>query len=222
MRWLIHLAVRGYPRRWRERYGAEFHALIDDLSPAWPVLFDVLRGGVSMRMRTSNLALLAASFGVVGAIAGGIGAFAAPAQFESHGTMVATAAGASPDVDAALLAAWDRAVEAEFAAGTGVRRKIAVVRTPRSNALQVSSVDPDPRRAQQVTEALMTRVIQTHAQGSAGIGRATGVQLRIVERPNLPESPARPYLVWLIGAGFGGGAIIGAAIGLVRRRRAAK
>jgi uncharacterized protein involved in exopolysaccharide biosynthesis len=220
MRWLIHLAVRGYPRRWRERYGSEFHTLIDDLPPAWPVLFDVLRGGVSMRMRTSNLTLMAASFGVAGAMVGGIGALAAPAEFESRGRMVAIPVGDGVDVDGALMAALDRAVEPEFAAGTGVRRKIAVVRTPQSNALQVSSLDPDPRRAQQVTEALMTRVIQVHAQES--VGRTAGLQLRIVERPNLPASPTRPYLVWLIGAGFGGGAILGGVIGFVRRRRAAK
>ena len=215
----MHLAAWLYPRRWRERYAAEFHALIDDVPPGWTALFDVMRGGLSMRVRMSNPALMAVSLGIVGAVAGGIGAFAAPAEFESRGRMVAMPVGDGADVDQALLAALGTAAESEFGTGTDARRKIAVVRTPQSNELQVSYLDPDPRRAQQVTQRVMTRAIQAHAENAAAATPSTGVQLRIVATPDLPESPSRPYLGWLIGAGFGGGALLGAAIAAVRRRR---
>jgi hypothetical protein len=40
---LIRLVVRGYPRAWRERYEAEFLALIDDSPVTWRTVVDVLR-----------------------------------------------------------------------------------------------------------------------------------------------------------------------------------
>jgi hypothetical protein len=219
MRRLMHLAAWLYPRRWRDRYAAEFHALIDDVPPRWAALFDVIRGGVSMRMKSSNPALMAASLGILGAVLGGIGALAAPVEFESRGRMVAIPVGDRAAVDTVLLAALGRAVESEFGTGTDERRKVAVVKTGQSNELQVSFLDPDPRRAQQVAQAVMTRTIQAHLDaGESAASRASGVQLKIVMPPDLPESPARRNQVWLIGAGFGGGAMIGLVVGVIRRR----
>jgi hypothetical protein len=218
MKRLMHLAAWLYPFRWRERYGAEFHALIDDVTPGWTALFDVMRGGVSMRVRMSNPALMAASLGILGAVLGGIGALAAPAEFESRGRMVAIPVGDGADADTALLAAFGRAVESEFGSGTGARRKVAVVRTPQSNEVQVTYLDHDPRRAQQIAQAVMRRTIEANVEIATAADRSSGVQLKITSAPDLPQSPARPYLTWVTGAGFGGGAVLGLLIGNARRR----
>jgi hypothetical protein len=70
VRRLLHL----YPRRWRERYGEEFDALLAD-SPGGPrLLLDVARGAFDERLRKGDLdmkrllpwALLAASEVVIG------------------------------------------------------------------------------------------------------------------------------------------------------------
>jgi uncharacterized protein involved in exopolysaccharide biosynthesis len=58
-----------YPRRWRERYGAEFDALMEDVEPDWQEFANVLGGALKMQMRSETAYLkLAAVLGVIGVI----------------------------------------------------------------------------------------------------------------------------------------------------------
>lgn len=50
MRRLITSAARLYPRRWRERYGDEFAALLAETEASVPVLLDVLRGAAQAHL----------------------------------------------------------------------------------------------------------------------------------------------------------------------------
>lgn len=50
MRALIRLAARLYPRAWRERYGAEFDALLEDMSPSLGDVCDVVRDALRARV----------------------------------------------------------------------------------------------------------------------------------------------------------------------------
>ena len=68
MRTLIRRAARFYPKAWRERYGAEFDALIDDMSPSFRDVCDVFRGVLRAHVTTTAeawLASLAATSGTV-------------------------------------------------------------------------------------------------------------------------------------------------------------
>jgi hypothetical protein len=217
----MHLAARLYPRRWRKRYGAELHALIDDVSPGWLQLCDVMRGGMLMRIRTTNPAALAVALGVVGAGLAGIGALAAPARFESRGRITATAAGPTDPatVDEALHAVIERAAASAFGSGAVPRAQIAVTRTAASE-IQVAYTDSDPRRAREMTGQLMTHAIMANLTlaEQAGANPSSLLRMKITTPPDLPQAPSRPYLLWLMVAGFGGGAMIGTAVGVVRRR----
>ena len=214
----MHLAVRLYPRAWRARYGAELHALIDDEAPGWRAFIDVASGGVVMRIQTSNPAAMAALLGLAAALLAGGGAFAAPARFESRGTIAATLTPDGGPADGALLlSVLGRAAESAFGAGTVPRAHIAVTRTSAPTEIQIGYADADPERAREMTERLMTRAIEANSDLAAS--RTSGLQLRIVTAPDLPRSPSRPYLVWLIAAGFGSGAVLGAALAFIRRRR---
>ena len=51
MRNLIRFAAWLYPRRWRERYGVEFDALLDDARPGWRELANVLKGALAIQIR---------------------------------------------------------------------------------------------------------------------------------------------------------------------------
>ena len=51
----IERLLRAYPPAWRERYGAEFAALLEDAPLSWRVRFDVLRGGFLQRLRGAGL-----------------------------------------------------------------------------------------------------------------------------------------------------------------------
>jgi hypothetical protein len=48
-RWIL-LAANLYPRAWRERYGEEFQALLEDVNPGWRELADVMGGALKMQI----------------------------------------------------------------------------------------------------------------------------------------------------------------------------
>ena len=58
MRTLLRWVVRLYPARWRNRYDAEFDALLDDITPSFSDLYDVLRDVLQVRVTTSINACL--------------------------------------------------------------------------------------------------------------------------------------------------------------------
>jgi TonB-like protein len=60
MRTLIRWAARLYPATWRDRYAAEFDALLDDISPSLGDLFDVVADVLRVHMTTSMDACLEA------------------------------------------------------------------------------------------------------------------------------------------------------------------
>lgn len=48
---LIQIIARLYPRSWRERYGEEFSALLEDLNPSAGAAFNVFTGAIGMQIR---------------------------------------------------------------------------------------------------------------------------------------------------------------------------
>src|SRR5438309_3584259 len=58
MRTLIRWAARLYPPAWRNRYAAEFDALLDDISPSFRDVCDVLGDVLRVRATTSIHACL--------------------------------------------------------------------------------------------------------------------------------------------------------------------
>jgi cytochrome b6-f complex iron-sulfur subunit len=46
----VGIVLRAYPRRWRQRYGAEMVALLAERKPGWGDLLDLARGGLDARM----------------------------------------------------------------------------------------------------------------------------------------------------------------------------
>ena len=52
MRNLIRWATKLYPPAWRDRYGVEFDALLNEVGPSWRDLFNVLGGALSVRARS--------------------------------------------------------------------------------------------------------------------------------------------------------------------------
>ena len=48
------LAARLYPRAWRERYGAEFEALVEDVRPTWRNVADIYAGALKTHMKIAG------------------------------------------------------------------------------------------------------------------------------------------------------------------------
>jgi LPS O-antigen subunit length determinant protein (WzzB/FepE family) len=82
-RWILRTAGL-YPRRWRERYGDEFGALLEDFHPGWHELGDVVRGALKMQITNGTGYLkMAAALAVAGAIAAGAVSFTLPRRYVS-------------------------------------------------------------------------------------------------------------------------------------------
>jgi hypothetical protein len=63
MRTLLRWAVRLYPAAWRERYGAEFDALLEDISPSFGDVCDVFGAALRARLTPPSYPSLAAVAG---------------------------------------------------------------------------------------------------------------------------------------------------------------
>jgi capsular polysaccharide biosynthesis protein len=80
----IWLAKGLYPAAWRERYGDEFSALLEDVKPGWRALFDVLRGALKMRLTSvATYWKLGAGFAIAGLLAATIASFLIPKEYVS-------------------------------------------------------------------------------------------------------------------------------------------
>jgi uncharacterized protein involved in exopolysaccharide biosynthesis len=90
MKWLIRPVARFYPRSWRERYGVEFGALLEDLRPDWRTPLDILRGAFQMQMMSWGLGTILALSGTVGALVAFGASFAIPKRYLSTAVLMIT------------------------------------------------------------------------------------------------------------------------------------
>jgi hypothetical protein len=67
---LVRLLIRLYPSSWRERYGEEFEALMEDSSPGWPAIFDLLKGALKMQLSVPAFPKLALMLSITGLLIG--------------------------------------------------------------------------------------------------------------------------------------------------------
>lgn len=96
-RW-IRLAVGLYPPDWRNRYGAEFGALLEDVGPGWRDFWDVLRGALAMQMKVSSFGKVTAACGLAGAMIAAVVAFQMDNRYVSYTVLRLSApAGATMD-----------------------------------------------------------------------------------------------------------------------------
>lgn len=101
MRGWLALSAKLYPRPWRERYGPEFDALMEDVEPDWCELVNVLGGALKMQMRTETayLKLAAVMAGIGGIVALGV-SLRIPERYTSSAVLQVTTQGSNePDKD---------------------------------------------------------------------------------------------------------------------------
>lgn len=74
----IRFVARLYPANWRDRYGREFNALLDDVDPRFRDLLDVLRRALEMRVAVWSFRKIVVACGMAGALLGAALAFTMP------------------------------------------------------------------------------------------------------------------------------------------------
>jgi len=87
MKRAVQSLIRLYPAHWRERYGEEFSALIEDSSPGWRAAFDLLKGAIKMQLSVPSFPKLALILSLTGLVAGlGVSTLVTP-RYVSSATM---------------------------------------------------------------------------------------------------------------------------------------
>jgi hypothetical protein len=200
MKRLLRLAVQLYPSWWRQRYAAEFEALLDDVmrqrarasarafedvTPGWRAVFDVLNGAITMRMRT--LGTIPVVCTLAGALIGGVAAMRIPAVYASSATIRLD----GPDLpNAGAPRALEVRASLEKALGQAGAAPAATTVTLDRNSprptIRVTYADRDPVQAQRGAERLAAAIA-----GDGQLSRSS----ELLSSPSLPAAPVGPDYV---------------------------
>jgi hypothetical protein len=231
---LMPVLARLYPRPWRERYGEEFSALLEDINPSPTAAFNIFTGAVGMQIRTWSYGWM---FAISAALA--IAAFAAmlvaiPKTYVSQGTLLFNGAVPFKQADIDSLVEIAQQVESHGNL-TGLitsqnlyshqrsrmefqdvielmRRSVRIEPAAGQGSLKmivVGFVYPDPGIAQRVTGRLLDSLIDQSKNSTTS--------LRALDPASLPLRPLRSIPSIAIAALFLGLLTLG-LLSLFRRR----
>ena len=231
---LIRFLARLYPRSWRERYGAEYSALLEEVRPDGRTAADVFIGALAMQIRNwKSWGILAASalFG-----AGVIGSLfvAVPNSYSSIAVLkVGGQAGtllsddALDEINALTVDLESRSrltqVITAYDLYRGERSRMPledVLEEMKSHiriepigsngaAVAIGFSYSDPRIAQQVTEGIASRFLTASRDSRS-------VSLEILDPASLPQSSIRNYPVIIV-SGIACFLLMWGALSLIRR-----
>ena len=234
---LAHYLARLYPAAWRERYGEEFDALVEDSRPGWRGLADIARGAVAMRLQTPpSLARAAFWFGLAGlAVAAplallwrdtflSVGVIETPFTEGSRETVARAVQGVMRrDALADLIDRHklypdkrDRMPKEDLI--ELLRRNISISRVtplrsaPGKAAFRVAFEDEDRAMTSAVTRDVMTLVIDEYARQNR-----SAPSLEVLDGASMPQQPVKPNRPVLVFIFIAGGAMLGAMVALIRR-----
>lgn len=225
MKLLALLIAKLYPLGWRRRYGHELEALIEDSKPSLSWLLDILKGALTMQIKSNGLRI--ALFGIAGAL------IAAASSFAIADSYVGTAVLGVRDANAAYASAqqilsrrslW-RIIEKNQLYESDrnsipledvidiMRHSIKIggphKRGAQPQAIVVSFQTHDRTKAKTVTEDLA----QIFLKDSGNINRVIGIS-----SPAVPISPNRASIVVV---GLIAGLLAGAGYTLIMNMRRA-
>jgi uncharacterized protein involved in exopolysaccharide biosynthesis len=83
-RFLIQL----YPANWRQRYGEEFRALLEDSAPSFSAVLDLMKGAIKMHLSIPAFPKLALLLSVAGLLAGWGASFLVTPTYVSEATLL--------------------------------------------------------------------------------------------------------------------------------------
>jgi hypothetical protein len=221
MKRLLRAAARLYPRAWRDRYGEEFDALVDDLRPQWRDVPNVLMGALLMHISRPPLLTLAAALVIVGAIAGAAVSLTRPAVYASGSQVQVTVPDATASGDARaqrIRQVMNAALD--IAALDNKHITVTVRENPDRNPtmLDVVASGDSPQAARGAAEKALNAVVTANLQVQERSNENRGVQFQVLAAPPLPTTAVRPIRrLTLLGAAAG--LVAAAALQLLGRRR---
>jgi hypothetical protein len=238
---IVKLLTLLYPSSWRNRYGAEFEALLDDAKPSALDAFDVLQEGVKMRLTTWSLSQITFASALFGLCLAVVTALALPAHYISRAVLsVEPADESAPNLTNALIQGniFNREFLASLIQKHGLyprdrirmsldevidkmEKKIQVVptmpafsgnRAKLTFAIQFEY--PDRHVAQQINEELTTHLIE----GNLNAQPTSNSTFYVPAPPSLPRWPATPDRTRFAAVGLFAGLLAGLTLGVIRAR----
>jgi uncharacterized protein involved in exopolysaccharide biosynthesis len=224
---LTRLAARLYPRWWRERYGEEFEALIEDARPGLRGTMDVTRGALAMQISTpfsaKRIWLLG---GLLGLAIGWAASFWMSPAYRS--SAVLQFPGSSSDTNQATLAKISETANVTMSRGslTNLIRQLnlyseekhrmpleKVLETMRRNILLTPTGVPGAP-AFRISFDYPDRILaqRTVAELTKGFLSSGGTTL---DSPSLPTNPVLPNRLAQASAGLGAGVVAGGIVALL-------
>jgi len=205
MRQLIRWTARLYPAPWRERYGEELDALVEDIQPQWKDLFNVLLGALRMQMTTWNSLKIVSAVALAGALVAGVFAFRTQERYVSTAVMRIAPAGQADSDPRRALDRLQRTANQLLNRDKALRIRLVQAQGGGGPAFVISCEYPDKLRSQAVVRELLSSF-------------ATEKTLEILDSPSLPQRPFFPNRPMIVAVGLLGGAVLGLLAVLVRRR----
>jgi capsular polysaccharide biosynthesis protein len=221
MRRTIRRMIRLYPLSWRERYGPEFDALLEDVKPRGSDIADIAKEVVQMHITTWNPGKITVALAIFGTLVAGVTALRIPDTYlstavlkagrsdsESVANMVRTAMtrGALTKIinDEHLYEA-ERAVKPLEEVVDKMRRAVQI--KAGEGDFTVSFMYPDEAKTQHATGDLV-RLLQQAASPT--------MALEVLELAN-SRGPVYPNRLTILAIGLVSGLLLGATIaGLLR------
>jgi LPS O-antigen subunit length determinant protein (WzzB/FepE family) len=204
MRQLIHWTARLYPALWRDRYGEELDALVEDIQPQWEDLFNILLGALRMRMTTWNYLKIVTAVALAGALLAGVFAFRTQDRYVSTAVVRLRPAGQADSDRQGTLDRLQQMTNQIVSHHKELRIRLVQAQGGGVPAFIISCENPDKLRAQMVVRVLVARfaAVQT---------------LEILDPPSLPQGPCFPNRPMMVAVGLLGGAVLGLLAVLVWR-----
>lgn len=210
MKRFVRLAVGLYPRWWRQRYAREFEALLEDVTPGWRELVDVVKGALMMQVKTISTIPIACV--LTGAAAGGIIAMRTPEVFASSATIHLKGSGFANAEPARMPPELQRSLQEVLGTPEARAATTVVMRSdPTHTTVRLTYLDRDPAEAQRVAERLVAAIVRGNRDPAASS--------EVVTAPRLPTSPIEQDSLTPVASGSAAGLVAGGLVLLVRSRR---
>ncbi len=231
MKRILHLMVYLYPKPWRDRYGSEFAALLEETSPGLGVLADTLKGALSMHVLRGRFLQVLLAGGILGAIlAYGI-SITLPKSYTSKSSLQvggiaeprgmvntltervlsrATLTHMIQDLD---LYARERSQKPIEDVVERMRRNIRI-ESLTDETFSIEYNYEDPSIARRVNQGLVSRFIDENLRqySSGAAPKDRGGFLRLQTPATLQLTPTFPNWRLITSLGLAGGLVIGAIL----------
>jgi LPS O-antigen subunit length determinant protein (WzzB/FepE family) len=193
------ILLRLYPKPWRQRYGDEIQALLEDAPPTGRILLDLLRSAAKEQFHMQSFQRLAGWMSAAGLLAGFLISFAIPPRYTARATVSLIGIA---DLEAARTNVLSRASLATLIEQNGLypeqrlheplediedeMRQALAISVDHRGTTEVVFTYPDPNKAVGTVRAV-TQIIQWEVQLSARVLSDLNQAAEANDRPYLEE-----------------------------------